>query len=146
MFFMERVLLGGEHRAEPGDLPGLLVEDEQGGHPTRISIPARSTAPGSGSPAPAPAVSSLPGCSAAVFPPVSSALVSSALVSSAVVLSLPFQPVCRDDCPGLCPECGTLLAQEPGHRHDRVDPRWATLQDLAVPVMDRHGRDDERRN
>ncbi|MGH3366493.1 MAG: YceD family protein, partial [Nocardioidaceae bacterium] len=27
-------------------------------------------------------------------------------VREAVVLSLPFGPLCRDDCPGLCPECG----------------------------------------
>ena len=33
-----------------------------------------------------------------------------------VVLALPFQPLCSDDCPGLCPECGARLADEPGHR------------------------------
>ena len=32
-----------------------------------------------------------------------------------VVLALPFQPLCTDDCPGLCPECGVRLADEPGH-------------------------------
>ncbi|OQZ89443.1 hypothetical protein BST11_17695 [Mycobacterium alsense] len=48
-------------------------------------------------------------------------------VIDAVVLELPFSPVCRPDCPGLCPECGVALAAEPGHRHDRIDPRWAKL-------------------
>ena len=48
-----------------------------------------------------------------------------------VVLALPFQPLCTDDCPGLCPDCGTRLADEPGHRHeDRTDPRWAALSGL----------------
>jgi len=31
----------------------------------------------------------------------------------AVVLALPFKPVCRDDCPGLCSECGARLADDP---------------------------------
>ncbi|MCU0265732.1 MAG: YceD family protein [Actinomycetia bacterium] len=44
-----------------------------------------------------------------------------------VVLALPLQPLCRDDCPGLCPSCGVRLADDPGHRHDVADPRWAAL-------------------
>ena len=48
-----------------------------------------------------------------------------------VVLALPFQPLCTDDCPGLCPDCGVRLADEPGHKHeDRTDPRWAALGNL----------------
>jgi uncharacterized protein len=53
------------------------------------------------------------------------------VLRDAVVLALPLSPLCRDDCPGLCSECGVRLADaEPGHRHDAVDPRWAALQDL----------------
>lgn len=48
-------------------------------------------------------------------------------VVDAVGLELPFAPLCTPDCPGLCPECGVALAAEPGHRHDRIDPRWAKL-------------------
>ncbi|OBF85664.1 hypothetical protein A5791_22290 [Mycobacterium sp. 852002-51163_SCH5372311] len=48
-------------------------------------------------------------------------------IIDAVGLELPFSPVCRPDCPGLCPECGVALAAEPGHQHDRIDPRWAKL-------------------
>lgn len=47
-----------------------------------------------------------------------------------VVPTLPFQPVCRDDCPGLCPECGARLADDPGHSHQVADPRWAALQSM----------------
>jgi len=48
-----------------------------------------------------------------------------------VVLALPFQPLCTDDCPGLCPDCGVRLADEPGHKHEeRSDPRWAVLGGL----------------
>jgi len=50
------------------------------------------------------------------------------VLRDAVVLALPLQPVCRDDCPGLCSECGARLALDPGHRHEATDPRWAALQ------------------
>jgi uncharacterized protein len=53
------------------------------------------------------------------------------VLRDAVVLALPFQPLCREDCPGLCVECGARLADDPGHRHaEQGDPRWAALQGL----------------
>ncbi len=53
------------------------------------------------------------------------------LVRDAVVLSLPFQPVCQEDCLGLCPQCGVRLLDNPGHQHeDPIDPRWAALAGL----------------
>src|SRR5262249_17917640 len=44
----------------------------------------------------------------------------------ALVLALPAQIVCREDCAGLCPECGVDLNNAgPEHHHDpRPDPRW----------------------
>jgi uncharacterized protein len=49
----------------------------------------------------------------------------------AVVLALPLHPRCREDCPGLCSECGTPWDELPAdHSHDRVDPRWAALSRL----------------
>ena len=58
----------------------------------------------------------------------------------AVVLALPMSPLCREDCPGLCAECGVSLADAgPGHRHDAaVDPRWAALQQLSEQGDDEH--------
>ncbi|MFT3714879.1 MAG: DUF177 domain-containing protein [Gordonia sp. (in: high G+C Gram-positive bacteria)] len=51
-------------------------------------------------------------------------------VIDAVATELPLSPLCREDCPGLCPECGTRLADaEPEHGHDLIDPRWAKLAD-----------------
>ncbi|KRV50983.1 metal-binding protein [Wenjunlia vitaminophila] len=66
------------------------------------------------------------------------------VLRDAVVLALPLQPVCRDDCPGLCPECGARLADEPDHHHEAVDPRWAALQDLVAPpgAGEQDGRTD----
>ena len=52
------------------------------------------------------------------------------VLRDAVVLARPFQPVCRDDCPGLCPQCGARLEDDPEHGHDVADPRWAALQGL----------------
>ena len=57
-------------------------------------------------------------------------------IIDAVALDLPFAPVCRPDCPGLCPECGIQLAAEPGHNHDRIDPRWAKLAGMVDPEPD----------
>ncbi|MBB1155087.1 MULTISPECIES: YceD family protein [Amycolatopsis] len=49
-------------------------------------------------------------------------------VRDAVVLALPLAPLCREDCPGLCIECGVKWADlEPGHGHEKIDPRWAAL-------------------
>ena len=54
------------------------------------------------------------------------------VIRDAVVLSLPFQPICQEDCLGLCPQCGVRLLDDPGHKHEaEVDPRWAALSDLA---------------
>ena len=60
----------------------------------------------------------------------------------AVVLALPMSPLCREDCPGLCAECGEPLADVgPGHQHDAaVDPRWAALQQLGDQEHDHQDR------
>ena len=60
------------------------------------------------------------------------------LLRDAVVLALPFQPLCQDDCPGLCAECGARLADDPDHAHEAaIDPRWAALQSRARRRLDR---------
>jgi uncharacterized protein len=52
----------------------------------------------------------------------------------AVVLALPLSPLCSEDCPGLCVECGARLAEVgAGHSHgDKVDPRWGALAKLNI--------------
>ena len=55
-----------------------------------------------------------------------------ALVHDSVMLALPLQPLCEEDCPGLCAECGARLADDPEHGHESVDPRWAALSALTV--------------
>ena len=63
------------------------------------------------------------------------------VLRDAVVLALPMQPVCRETCEGLCPECGVRLDENPDHHHDAVDIRWAALQGLAGTMKD--GEKDE---
>ncbi|KQN96691.1 MULTISPECIES: YceD family protein [Arthrobacter] len=53
------------------------------------------------------------------------------VLRDAVVTSLPFQPVCREDCQGLCSECGARLNDDPDHHHEVLDPRWSALAGLA---------------
>ncbi|HZK06368.1 MAG TPA: YceD family protein [Actinomycetaceae bacterium] len=50
------------------------------------------------------------------------------MVRDTIVTDLPFRPLCRPDCPGLCPVCGIRMEDaEPGHEHREVDPRFAAL-------------------
>jgi uncharacterized protein len=55
-------------------------------------------------------------------------------IIDAVGLALPFVPLCQEDCPGLCPQCGVALASAgPDHGHEQIDPRWAKLTGLLPP-------------
>lgn len=50
------------------------------------------------------------------------------LVRDGVVLALPVAPLCREDCAGLCVDCGQRWEDLPAeHQHATVDPRWAAL-------------------
>jgi uncharacterized protein len=51
----------------------------------------------------------------------------------AVVLALPNHPLCREDCPGLCPECGVPREDLPSdHSHAQADSRWAALTRIST--------------
>jgi uncharacterized protein len=59
------------------------------------------------------------------------------VVRDAIVLGLPWTPLCRPDCAGLCPECGQRLDDlPPGHAHEQQDPRWAALTALRAEVTE----------
>jgi uncharacterized protein len=59
----------------------------------------------------------------------------STMVRDAVVIDLPTRVLCRDDCAGLCPVCGTDRNEgDCGHGDEPIpDPRWAKLADLDLP-------------
>jgi uncharacterized protein len=52
------------------------------------------------------------------------------LVHDAIFLDLPLAPLCREQCQGLCPHCGTDLNDETCDCQGPADPRWATLDEL----------------
>jgi uncharacterized protein len=54
------------------------------------------------------------------------------LVREAIWLAQPIAPLCREDCPGLCAECGRAL-DEGDHDHGQleIDPRFEVLADFA---------------
>ncbi|BBY66048.1 hypothetical protein MHEL_42910 [Mycolicibacterium helvum] len=57
-------------------------------------------------------------------------------IVDAVGLALPFAPLCTQDCPGLCTQCGVPLASAgPDHDHDQIDPRFAKLAKM-FPAAD----------
>jgi uncharacterized protein len=56
------------------------------------------------------------------------------MLRDAIVLALPTNPLCRDDCAGLCADCGQRLDDlPPGHSHEQADPRWAALDGVFSP-------------
>ena len=55
------------------------------------------------------------------------------LVRENLLVELPLAPVCRDDCAGLCPGCGTDRNQNSCSCDTTpVDPRWGALGDLKA--------------
>jgi uncharacterized protein len=59
------------------------------------------------------------------------------VVRDAVVLDLPWTPLCRPDCLGLCATCGERLSDLPaGHAHEQIDPRWAALAGIESGQQD----------
>jgi uncharacterized protein len=55
------------------------------------------------------------------------------LAAEQVLLALPIRVLCRDDCAGLCPDCGGNRNLQGGCRcPEHVDPRWNALRGLVV--------------
>ena len=58
-------------------------------------------------------------------------------IRDAIVLSLPTNPLCSQECLGLCPECGGKWAELPEeHAHEVIDARWASLEGLTLEDPD----------
>jgi uncharacterized protein len=52
-------------------------------------------------------------------------------VIDAIILTLPVNPLCSEECLGLCPECGEKWENLPeGHAHEVIDARWSGLDGL----------------
>jgi DUF177 domain-containing protein len=54
------------------------------------------------------------------------------MVRDAVLLSMPFSPLCRRDCLGLCERCGGDRNLGECECPPQTDPRWAELESLDL--------------
>jgi uncharacterized protein len=54
------------------------------------------------------------------------------LVEEQLLLELPMKPLCRPDCLGLCPRCGTDRNSDPCDCRDEADERLAKLKSLLA--------------
>lgn len=64
------------------------------------------------------------------------------MVRDAVVLEMPFSPLCRPECLGLCPVCGGDRNLGECGGHDAPDARWAPLDGLFDDGEVAAGADD----
>jgi uncharacterized protein len=54
-------------------------------------------------------------------------------VHEAIHLAIELRPLCKEDCKGLCPECGIDLNQSSCDcENRRIDPRFAALEGLIL--------------
>lgn len=65
------------------------------------------------------------------------------LVRDALAMEADERPLCREDCPGLCPQCGFRMEDDPDHQHDVIDDRFAALQGLFDETPRSGSRDEE---
>jgi uncharacterized protein len=54
------------------------------------------------------------------------------MIRDAVMLSMPFSPVCQEECLGLCERCGGNRNLGECTCSPEVDPRWEALQHLDL--------------
>ncbi|RDV83616.1 YceD family protein [Ammonifex thiophilus] len=65
------------------------------------------------------------------MPPVEEEIDFTPYVLESLLLALPMKPLCREDCPGLCPHCGQDLNRGPcSCSRTPIDLRWAELTKL----------------
>lgn len=56
------------------------------------------------------------------------------VIAEQIHLNLPLKPLCREDCPGICPHCGRpVAAGDCGCAPAPADSRWEALKKLKVP-------------
>ena len=51
-----------------------------------------------------------------------------------ISLAIPMKPLCREDCGGICPDCGADRAMGACGCEPETDPRWSALQDLKDQI------------
>ena len=64
------------------------------------------------------------------------------VVRDALAMEADERPLCREDCPGLCAQCGFRMEDDPDHHHEVIDERFAALKGL----FDEDPKDDDAQN
>jgi uncharacterized protein len=60
----------------------------------------------------------------------------SAVVTEQILLDIPMKPVCRENCKGLCDQCGADLNEESCQcEREQVDPRLAVLAQIKNKMI-----------
>lgn len=49
------------------------------------------------------------------------------IIVQELILEIPMKPLCREECPGLCPKCGAVMGSCSCRDEGRTDPRWEAL-------------------
>ena len=70
------------------------------------------------------------GADRAPKPEVDGAILAARHYDVQVLLASPVKLICREDCKGLCPQCGTNLNNATCNCQQPGDPRWAALGEL----------------
>ncbi|MBV4414904.1 YceD family protein [Clostridium tyrobutyricum] len=53
------------------------------------------------------------------------------IIENNIILALPIKRLCKENCKGLCPECGTNLNDSICNcKENNIDPRWEKLKDM----------------
>ena len=53
------------------------------------------------------------------------------VIKEQLLLAVPLRTICRDECKGLCPQCGRNRNLEPCNCSSQLpDPRWAALEEI----------------
>ena len=68
-----------------------------------------------------------------LYPYVGEAIDLEPLVREQVIRAVPYAPLCKEDCKGLCAQCGADLNQGPCRCEKPIDPRFEALKGLKLP-------------
>ena len=56
------------------------------------------------------------------------------LAAEQISLAIPMKPLCREDCGGICPDCGADRTLGTCGCEPDTDPRWNALKDLKLKI------------
>jgi uncharacterized protein len=65
------------------------------------------------------------------------------MIRDVVVTAMPFAPLCRPECLGLCPRCGANLNAGPCSCPPEADIRWSVLSEIQFDVEPQPTRERE---